>query len=66
MNTNDYNDNLLYVNNTNEDLSMFHEALKTSINTITPLPEEISDLLDLTILVGFNPDGSNRGIINWA
>lgn len=30
------------------------------------LPEEIADIFTLKILVGYNEDGSNRGILDWA
>ena len=30
------------------------------------LPDELADIFTLTVLVGFNSDGSNRGILNWA
>ena len=58
--------NIRIVNNTGEDLGFLAPHITKSIEEIAPLPEEIADIFDLTILVGYNEDGSNRGILNWA
>ena len=54
-----------YVNNTCTDLSMFFpmfaEAYKTGV-----LHEDIADLFAIKILKGYNPDGSDRMIIEFA
>ena len=57
--------NVHYVNNTGSDIrmldAMFAEAYKTGT-----LPEEYADLFSIEILKGYNPDGSDRMIINAA
>ncbi len=58
--------NISLVNNTGADIKIAIEQIHHAIKTLEPLPEEVADLFELTVLVGFNPDGSNRGILNWA
>ena len=54
-----------YVNNTPSDIrpffSVFAEAYKTGV-----LSEDFADLFNITILKGYNPDGTDRMIINAA
>jgi hypothetical protein len=61
------NGNHLFVDNTGE---AFHEFVypyvRDAVKNGTPLPEELADSFTLTILKGFNDDGSDRGILNWA
>lgn len=58
-------ENIHYVNNTGSDIRMvdalFAEAYKTGV-----LPEDIADLFTIEILKGYNPDGTDRMIINAA
>jgi hypothetical protein len=59
--------NPVFVNNTGE--ALMPEIYKAVVNCVkneAPLPEEITDIFELTILKGHNEDGSNRGILNWA
>ena len=57
--------NIHYVINVAADLRplffVFEEAYKTGA-----LHEDFADLFDITILKGYNPDGSDRMIINAA
>lgn len=57
---------IVYGDNVNGATRMFHDAIVAFVNNGTPLPEECADLFDVKVLVGFNADGSNRGIVNWA
>lgn len=54
-----------YVNNSTSDLRSvwpyFQEAYKTGV-----LHEDISDVFTITILKGYNPDGSDRMLIDAA
>ena len=57
--------NIHYVNNTGSDIRMVEpflaEAYKTGV-----LPDDIADLFTVDILKGFNPDGTDRMVINAA
>lgn len=57
--------NIHYVNNTMSDLTpifdVFAEAYKTG-----SLNEDFADLFTINILKGYNPDGTNRMIIEAA
>lgn len=57
--------NIHYVNNTSSDLRpiwpVFEEAYKTGV-----LHDDYADLFSIEILKGYNPDGSDRMIINAA
>ena len=57
--------NIHYVNNTSSDLRaiwpIFEEAYKTGV-----LHEDYADLFSIEILKGYNPDGTDRMIINAA
>lgn len=54
--------NVHYVNNTCADISpwfaLFAEAYRTGV-----ICESLSDLFSITILKGYNPDGSDRMVI---
>jgi hypothetical protein len=54
-----------YVNNTNSDIGIlfpfFADAYKTGV-----LHDDIADLFNITILKGYNPDGTDRMIIEAA
>lgn len=54
-----------YVNNTGSDIRMlepvFAEAYATGV-----LAEDYADLFTIEILKGFNPDGTDRMVINAA
>lgn len=59
------NSNIQYVNNTGADISylfpFFAEAYKTGV-----LHEDIADLFAITILKGYNSDGTDRMLIEAA
>ena len=59
------NENITLVNNTDADIRDFEGYFIDSVNNGSPLPEEIADLFTLEVLEGYNPDGSNRGIVDW-
>jgi len=59
------NTTIHYGNNTPSDIrdfsSVFADAYKTGV-----LSEDFADLFTITILKGYNPDGTDRMIINAA
>ncbi len=57
---------IVYGNNTGVDTTNFHSHFVALIENGDPLPEEIADLFKVEVLVGYNEDGTNRGIIDWA
>jgi hypothetical protein len=61
------NGNTVLVFNTSSQISDFvkKELLRCTVNN-EALPAELADLFSLTVLVGFNDDGSNRGIVDWS
>ena len=59
------NENIKLVNNTGTNVSMYDKVLLESVESGI-LPEEFSDIFTLEILQNYNPDGSNRGILNFA
>ncbi len=59
------NGNIKLVDNTGINDSMLHGVFLSAVDS-GELPEEVSDLFTLTILKGFNDDGSDRGILNFA
>lgn len=59
------NENIKLVNNTGVDVSGFAEALNKAVDEGV-LPEEFEGVFELKILAGFNPDGSDRGLLEMA
>jgi len=59
-------ENFVLVNNTGADIRDFDAAIIAHVNDRVDLPEAIADLFEVEILEGYNADGSNRGIVNWA
>jgi len=57
--------NIHYVNNTGEKLEDFFQVLKLAYIT-GKLPDDYADIFSINILENYNPDGSNRMIIDWA
>ncbi|QDT30913.1 hypothetical protein [Thalassoglobus polymorphus] len=55
----------LYVDNVMGVTRDFHEHIAAFVLHATPLPGIIGDLFEITILKGYNADGSDRGIVNW-
>ena len=53
------------VNNTGANIEMFDSVLLAAVSA-NRLPEELKDIFVLTILSGFNEDGSDRGILTMA
>ena len=60
--------NFTIVNNTGIDLDQYkiREALVKVVRDGAEVPEEIADLFKVEILRGYNADGSDRGIVDWA
>lgn len=58
--------NIRIINNTGKDISQFDAVFAECVKENKPLPEELADIFTLTVSVGANPDGSNRGRIEWA
>ena len=59
------NTNIHYVNNTNADISKFFAVFADAYKT-GALNEDFADLFAITILKGYNPDGTDRMIIEAA
>jgi len=57
--------NIQYVNNTCADLDQFFPVFENAYKT-GKLHEDFQDLFKITILVGFNADGTNRMVIDAA
>lgn len=57
---------ILYVNNTGSNIDMFHKLIRHSIETLEPLHEDIDDIFHLTVRVGYNSDGTNCGMVEFA
>lgn len=55
--------NIIYANNTGEDVSMFHSVFVDCVKNAKALPEEISDIFTLKIV---NVNGADRGIVEFA
>jgi hypothetical protein len=58
-------ENIHYVNNTCEDISIFFPIFAEAYNTGI-INEDYEDIFSIDILEGYNPDGTNRMIINMA
>ena len=59
--------NLSLVNNTGTNLpSSWTSAFLACVNDGADLPEDIADLFCVQVLLQYNGDGSNRGLIDWA
>ena len=54
-----------YVDNTGGATKSFHTALVRAVDDGC-LPEALADIFSLKILKGYNADGTDRGIIDWA
>lgn len=59
------NTTIHYVNNTASDIRPFFSAFAEAYKT-GALPEYFADLFNITILKGYNPDGTDRMIIEAA
>jgi hypothetical protein len=57
--------NYRVVNNSGCDIRPFDEVFAIAATTGV-LPEELADLFSVKLLKGFNPDGSNRLIVEAA
>lgn len=57
--------NIHYVNNTRADIAPFFTAFAEAYKT-GALNEDFADLFNITILKGYNPDGTDRMIIEVA
>ena len=57
--------NIKYVNNTTADMREFEGMLAETYKT-GEVPEDFSDIFKASILKAYNPDGSDRMVINWA
>lgn len=57
--------NIQICNNTGSDIRAFDAVFADSYKTGT-LPEDFADLFTITILKGYNPDGTDRMIIEAA
>ncbi len=59
--------NIHIVNNTGEQLpDAWRADFLAHINDGRALPGDISGLFRVKVLQNYNPDGSNRGIIDWV
>lgn len=58
--------NIRIVNNTCIDLSPWYANIRDAVVNDTALPPDLDDIVTLEVLAGYNPDGSNRGIIREA
>lgn len=58
-------ENIHYVNNTGSDIRPVFAAFERAYETGV-LDEDFADLFEIEILKAFNPDGSDRMIINAA
>jgi len=59
------NENLHIVNRTMADLRGFGNAIAAAYHT-GELDEDSADLFKLTWLRAYNPDGSDRMLVDWA
>ena len=59
------NETFKIVNNTCQNINAFDAILSLAVDNGF-LPEELNDVFTLTILAGYNADGSDRGILDWA
>ncbi len=59
------NANIHYVNNTGADISKFFDVFAAAYKT-GALHEDFADLFTINILKGYNPDGTDRMIIEAA
>lgn len=58
-------ENIHYVNNSSSDIREFMPYFKAAYES-GQLCEDLADLFEIQILKGYNPDGSDRLIINAA
>ena len=58
--------NVKLVNKTGSDVRLVEEYILNAIDKNEALPKEIEDIFNLEILHGYNPDGSDRGILTFA
>ena len=59
-------ENIALCINCHADISPWQNQILEAVKTNGELPEDIADLFTLEILVGYNPDGSNRGVLDYA
>jgi len=57
-------DNIKVVINAKGDCRDFYDIFCKSVDS-GGLPDELTDIFKLTILKGYNPDGTDRGIIDF-
>ena len=57
------NAQITLVNNTGADISLFDAVFNTCVNENAPLPVELADLFNLTVIT---VDGLPRGILSFA
>ena len=57
--------NVQIVNNTGADIRKWFPVILDAIKA-GELPEELADVFSLRVLRGVNPDGSDRGVVDWA
>jgi hypothetical protein len=60
------NENIHYVNNTRTDIRPFFSIFKAAYENGGVLHEDFADLFEIEMLVGYNPDGTDRMIIRAA
>jgi len=58
--------NLIYCNNTQADLTLFHAEIAASLRATGTLPEDLQDMFTVSVAPALNPDGSKRYLINAA
>ncbi len=58
--------NITLVINVAADVRLFNNILIECVNTNSQLPEELADLFNLEVMVGYNENGSNRGVLTAA
>ena len=56
-------ENIIYVNNTGKDVSMFHSVFVDCVKNAKALPEDLADVFSLKIV---NVNGADRGIVEFA
>ena len=57
--------NFKFVNNTTADMREFEGMLAETYKT-GEVPEDFADIFKVNILKAYNPDGSDRMVVNWA
>ncbi len=58
--------NLVYCNNTGDDLTPFHAEIVASLKATGKMPEELEDVLVAVRSPVDNPDGTPRYMINFV